>query len=53
VYVGDHPNADIAGAKAAGMRTIWKRDRYWGECQTADAVIEELPELPPILVSWA
>ena len=29
IFVGDHPEADIAGAKAAGLRPIWKRMPYW------------------------
>lgn len=49
VFVGDHPETDILGAQNAGMRTIWKRDDYWGPCPLADAVIDELDELPAIL----
>lgn len=49
VFVGDHPEIDIQGAQSAGMRAIWKRDDYWGACAFADAVIEELEELPGIL----
>ena len=29
IFVGDHPEADIAGAKAAGLRPVWKRVPYW------------------------
>jgi len=29
MFVGDHPDADIAGAKAAGLRPVWKRMPYW------------------------
>jgi putative hydrolase of the HAD superfamily len=49
VFVGDHPEADIAGAKGAMMRTIWKRNLYWAEAKEADAIIDELSEIPLIL----
>lgn len=49
VFVGDHPETDIRGAQDAGIRAIWKRDPYWGPCLFADAVIDELDELPGIL----
>ncbi len=49
VFVGDHPEVDIGGAQRAGMRAIWKRDEYFGSCPNADAVIEELCELPDAL----
>jgi putative hydrolase of the HAD superfamily len=29
IFVGDHPHADIAGAKAAGLLPVWKRVPYW------------------------
>lgn len=49
VFIGDHPKADIQGAKRAGMKTIWKRDFYWLETPVADATINDLNEIPPIL----
>lgn len=30
VFVGDNPVADIAGAYAVGMRTVWKQNEYFG-----------------------
>ncbi|MFY0545032.1 HAD-IA family hydrolase [Brevibacillus sp. H7] len=45
IFVGDHPINDIAAAKAAGMKAIWKRDRYWQAPVEADGTIEELSEL--------
>lgn len=53
VFVGDHPEIDIRGAQDAGMRAIRKRDEYWGSCPFADAVIEELDELPGVLARFA
>jgi putative hydrolase of the HAD superfamily len=49
VFVGDHPQADIAGAKNAKMRAIWKRSSHWLEPKEADAIIDELSEIPWIL----
>ena len=49
VFVGDHPEADIAGAKGAMMKTIWKRNSSWAEAKEADAIIDELNEIPAIL----
>ena len=49
VFVGDHPEADIMGAKNAGMRAIWKRSVNWEETKGADAIINELNEIPFIL----
>lgn len=49
VFVGDHPESDIAGAKSATMKTIWKRNSSWAEAKEADAIIDELNEIPAIL----
>jgi putative hydrolase of the HAD superfamily len=53
VFVGDHPEADIAGAKGAMMKTIWKRNSSWAEAKEADATIDELNEVPPILEQFS
>lgn len=49
VFVGDHPEADIIGAKGAGLRAIWKRSSYWSEAKEADGIINELNEILPII----
>jgi putative hydrolase of the HAD superfamily len=49
LFVGDNPDADILGAKSAGMRTIWKRSSQWIEATGADAAIDELSEISSIL----
>jgi putative hydrolase of the HAD superfamily len=49
VFVGDHPEVDILGAKNAKMLTIWKRNLHWLEPQAADEIIDELNEIPVIL----
>jgi putative hydrolase of the HAD superfamily len=49
VFIGDHPEADILGAKDANLRTIWKRNPFWQQAAGADATIDELMEIPAIL----
>jgi putative hydrolase of the HAD superfamily len=49
VFVGDHSEADIAGAKSVMMKTIWKRNLSWTTTPAADAIIDELHEIPAIL----
>ena len=51
VFVGDHPEVDMAGARAAGMRAIWRRDPSVSRMVEADAVIEELGDLLMLLRS--
>jgi putative hydrolase of the HAD superfamily len=50
LFVGDSPREDILGAQGVGMRAIWVRSREFplGDVRP-DAIIEALPELPPIL----
>jgi putative hydrolase of the HAD superfamily len=47
LFVGDHPEVDIAGARAAGLTAVWKRVPYWemtcGDVLTIDALTELLP----------
>ena len=45
VFVGDHPEIDVAGARAAGIRAIWRRDPNVSGVVEADAVIDELADL--------
>jgi putative hydrolase of the HAD superfamily len=49
VFVGDNPEVDVAGARAAGMRAIWRRAPTVSQAVEADAVIEELAELVALL----
>jgi putative hydrolase of the HAD superfamily len=49
VFVGDHPEVDVAGARAAGMQAIWRRDPAVSRVVEADAVIEELGDLLTLL----
>ena len=45
VFVGDHPEVDVAGARAAGMQAIWRRDPSGSRIVEADGVIDELSDL--------
>ena len=49
VFVGDHPEVDVAGARAAGMQAVWRRDPRVSRMVDADAVIEELGDLLSLL----
>jgi putative hydrolase of the HAD superfamily len=49
VFVGDNPEADIIGAKNAGMKAIWKRNLSWQEAKEADAIVDELHQISPLL----
>jgi putative hydrolase of the HAD superfamily len=49
VFVGDHPEIDVAGARGAGMKAVWRRDGTVVCAVEADAVIEELSELLALL----
>ncbi len=49
VFVGDHPEKDIAGAAAAGLRTIWMSQYcLHAAADTADAVAHRLGDVPAI-----
>jgi putative hydrolase of the HAD superfamily len=45
VFVGDHPIVDIAGARDAGLKAIWKRDSFWEPPISMDGIIDHLAEL--------
>lgn len=53
--VGDQLSRDVAGGKAVGMRTIWRRPTWHSgpvEPQP-DATVDSLEQLEPILRRWA
>lgn len=53
VFVGDRPIDDIQGAKEVGMRAVWVRNGHApGDPSAADAVIDDLDELPDLLAAW-
>jgi FMN phosphatase YigB (HAD superfamily) len=50
--VGDSENADIAGGRGVGLRTIWmRRGRTWiAGTPPPDAVVDDIGETVPILI---
>lgn len=54
VMIGDRQIDDMAGAKAVGMRGIWRRNAsgFPTSDVVPDAVVDRLSELPPLLRSW-
>ena len=44
-YVGNHPDVDVAGAKAAGLHAIWRRDPFFEPPAVADALVDSVGEL--------
>ncbi len=52
IFVGDHPDADIAGAAQLGMKTIWKQNTCWLAPKASDWTIDRLEEIPSIIISW-
>ena len=54
VMIGDRQIDDVSGAKAVGMRGIWRRNDYGFPTSTVtpDAVVDRVSELPPLLRGW-
>ncbi|WP_419719856.1 HAD family hydrolase [Lysinibacillus fusiformis] len=48
IFLGDHPENDVKGAQAVGMKGIWKKDVQWDYVE-ADANLDDLSELPSII----
>lgn len=51
VHIGDDPARDVAGAAAAGLRTVWvnRSGQAWTGKQRPDAEIHDLRELEDVL----
>ena len=45
LYIGDHPENDVLGARGAGMHAVWKKDAFFDRNFTDSYVIEDLKEL--------
>lgn len=48
IFIGDHPDNDVIGAKKVGMKGIWKKDFQWDNVD-ADYIVDDLMELPLII----
>ncbi|OXS56750.1 putative hydrolase of the HAD superfamily [Bacillus sp. V-88] len=51
IFVGDHPDYDVYSAQKIGMKGIWKKDPHRTGVKHADAVIDDLSDLPRYLRS--
>ena len=50
VFIGDHPEKDVAGAAAAGLRPIWLAGRRVDDAPPrAEAVVRSLAEVPELV----
>ena len=45
MFVGDHPEIDVAGAQDAGLVAVWKRVPYWTIGRADVRVIDRISEL--------
>jgi len=54
VMIGDRQIDDVSGAKAIGMRAVWRRNDYGFPTADAvpDAVVDRVSELPALLREW-
>jgi putative hydrolase of the HAD superfamily len=52
VYVGDHPTNDVMASKDAGMRGIWKEDKYYKDPFEYDGIVRDLIEIEVIIEQW-
>ncbi|MBK6596771.1 MAG: HAD hydrolase-like protein [Proteobacteria bacterium] len=54
MYVGDDPHLDVAGARAAGLRTVWmnRSAAPWpDELEPADITVADCRELARLLTA--
>jgi putative hydrolase of the HAD superfamily len=51
MFVGDHPDVDVAGAHAAGMVAVWKRVPYWTMKTEGAIVVDQLSEILPAVLA--
>jgi putative hydrolase of the HAD superfamily len=49
IFVGDHPEVDLAGARTVGMHAVWRRDPTVSRVVEADATIDEVGDLLRLL----
>lgn len=49
VFIGDDPTADIEGAHAVGMKTIWMRSSHHASAPYADGIAETFSDIGPHL----
>ena len=45
LFVGDHPDIDIGGARRAGLPAVWRRVPYWTMPFDDVLVVDRLSEM--------
>jgi putative hydrolase of the HAD superfamily len=55
LHVGDDPELDVAGARAAGLRSAWlnRTQASWRHAQSPDLTVRDLAELADVLAAPA
>ena len=51
LFVGDHPEVDVAGAKAAGLIPVWKRVPYWEMAVDDALIVDHLSDILPLCLN--
>jgi putative hydrolase of the HAD superfamily len=51
LFVGDHPEIDVAGATAAGLIAVWKRVPYWELAVENALTVDQLSEILPLCLN--
>jgi putative hydrolase of the HAD superfamily len=49
-FIGDNPEADVAGAKAAGLLAVWKYVPYWKMTFEDVPIVNTLREILPVVL---
>jgi putative hydrolase of the HAD superfamily len=53
LFVGDHPENDVAGARAAGLTAVWKRVPHWEMTLPHVRAVDTLSEVVPLCLEPA
>ncbi len=49
IFVGDNPEDDVMGAKAAGLRAVWMRNDNFGPPECFERTVSCINEIPEVL----
>lgn len=52
VFIGDSAEADIGGARGSGMRAVWIRQPEVTSTPPADAIIDRVTDVLPLVRRW-
>ena len=51
LFVGDHPDVDVAGARRAGLVAVWKFVPYWTLTTENMMTVHRLEEILPMCIT--